>query len=192
MSLGHNWLTCCVSSPYFRDIAWKNLKWLGCTPFAHLSTCTHIVLLSVCVTRCSVFLTLRFAPDRVGFLPEETYFFRDTRKKVEETYFFRFYPDKTGRNWTKLWKMSEMLEKKLSYLISHKRVWLQMHLVNWYCLKTWCRKKKTQLPLAYFFQFYPDKTGRNWMTKLIIILIFSQKVMVTNALIWLLLLRNMI
>ena len=39
---------------------------------------------------------------RVGFLPEETYFFQDTRKKVEETYFFRFCPDKTGRNWTKL------------------------------------------------------------------------------------------
>ena len=52
--------------------------------------------------------------DRVGFLPEETYFFRDTRKKVEETYFFQFCPDKTGRNWIKLektWKMSEMLEK---------------------------------------------------------------------------------
>ena len=41
---------------------------------------------------------------RVGFLPEETYFFRDTRKKVEETYFFQFCPDKTGRNWTKLEK----------------------------------------------------------------------------------------
>ena len=39
---------------------------------------------------------------RVGFLPEETYFFRDTRKKVEETYFFQFCSDKTGRNWTKL------------------------------------------------------------------------------------------
>ena len=50
---------------------------------------------------------------RVGFLPEETHFFRDTRKKVEETYFFQFCPGKTGRNWTKLeklWKMSEMLE----------------------------------------------------------------------------------
>ena len=43
-------------------------------------------------------------PCRVGFLPEETYFFRDTRKKVEETYFFQFCPDKTGRNWTKLEK----------------------------------------------------------------------------------------
>ena len=41
---------------------------------------------------------------RVGFLPEETYFFQDTRKKVEETYFFRFCPDKTGRNRTKLEK----------------------------------------------------------------------------------------
>ena len=49
--------------------------------------------------------------NRVGFLLEETYFFRDTRKKVEETYFFQFCPDKTGRNWTKLWRMSEMLEK---------------------------------------------------------------------------------
>ena len=41
---------------------------------------------------------------RVGFFPEETYFFQDTRKKVEETYFFQFCPDKTGRNWTKLEK----------------------------------------------------------------------------------------
>ena len=41
---------------------------------------------------------------RVGFLPEETYFFQDTRKKVEETYFFQFCPEKTGRNWTKLEK----------------------------------------------------------------------------------------
>ena len=41
---------------------------------------------------------------RVGFLPEETYFFQDTRIKVEETYFFLFCPDKTGRNWTKLEK----------------------------------------------------------------------------------------
>ena len=41
---------------------------------------------------------------RVGFFPEETYFFRDTRKKVEETYFFQFCPDKTGRSWTKLEK----------------------------------------------------------------------------------------
>ena len=38
---------------------------------------------------------------RIGFLPEETFFFRDTRKKVEENYFFQFCPDKTGRNWTK-------------------------------------------------------------------------------------------
>ena len=47
----------------------------------------------------------------VGFLPEETYFFQDTRKKVDETYFFQFCPEKTGRNWKKLWKMSAMLEK---------------------------------------------------------------------------------
>ena len=66
-------------------------------------------------------------------------------------------------------------------------------------------KQKNQLLLAYFFQFYPDKTGKNWMTigetlkdvrnaeqKTIIILTFSQKVMVTNALSWLLLFRNMI
>ena len=45
-----------------------------------------------------------FVVVRVGFLPEETYFFRDTRKKVEETYFFQFCPDKTGRNWTKVEK----------------------------------------------------------------------------------------
>ena len=45
-----------------------------------------------------------FRTTRVGFLPEETYFFRDARKKVEETYFFQFCPDKTGRNWTKLEK----------------------------------------------------------------------------------------
>ena len=44
---------------------------------------------------------------RVGFLPEETYFFQDIRKKVEETCFFKFCADKTGRNWTKLEKNCE-------------------------------------------------------------------------------------
>ena len=66
---------------------------------------------------------------RVGFLPEETYFFQDTRKKVEETYFFQFCPDKTGRNWTKLEKTEKDVRnvgrKYLSYLISYKRLWLQ-------------------------------------------------------------------
>ena len=32
--------------------------------------------------------------------------------------------------------------KYLSYLISYKRLWLKMHLVNWYCLKTWCKNIK--------------------------------------------------
>ena len=63
---------------------------------------------------------------RVGFLPEETYFFRDTRKKVEETYFFQFCPDKTGRNWTKLEKTMKMVrnagKKLLPYLINYKRL----------------------------------------------------------------------
>ena len=86
--------------------------------------------------------------NRVGFLPEETYFFRDTRKKVEETYFFQFCPDKTGRNWTKLEKTMKEVRNPgknnyHTYLITYKRLLLlrlQMHLVNWYCLKPWCKK----------------------------------------------------
>ena len=78
--------------------------------------CWASSLTRICVTRPRTPLACRMqrqlddkgqiAPDasRVGFLPEETYFFRDTRKKVEETYFFQFCPDKTGRNWTKVEK----------------------------------------------------------------------------------------
>ena len=143
---------------------------------------------------------------RVGFLPEETYFFQDTRKKVEETYFFRFCPDKTGRNWTKLEKtvkdVRNVGRKYLSYLISYKRLWLKMHLVNWYCLKHYAKAS------TIFDLFLPVLSGQNWKKlddnwgnfkrcqkywkKLIIILIFSQKVMVTNTLSWLLLFRNII
>ena len=65
---------------------------------------------------------------------------------MEETYFFQFCPDKTGRNWTKLEKtvkdVRNVGRKYLSYLISYKRLWLKMHLVNWYCLKTWCKNIK--------------------------------------------------
>ena len=42
---------------------------------------------------------------RVGFLPEEMYFFQDARKKLENSYFFQFLPEETGwngRNWKKL------------------------------------------------------------------------------------------
>ena len=35
---------------------------------------------------------------RVGFLPEEMYFFQDARKKLENSYFFQFLPEETGRN----------------------------------------------------------------------------------------------
>ena len=41
------------------------------------------------------------AGSRVGFLPEETYFFRDGRKKVEETISSGFLPSKSGRKWKK-------------------------------------------------------------------------------------------
>ena len=36
--------------------------------------------------------------DRVVFLPEEMYFFRDTRRKLEDSYFFQFLPEEIGRN----------------------------------------------------------------------------------------------
>ena len=39
---------------------------------------------------------------RVGFLPEEMYFFQDAWKKLENSYFFQFLPEETGRNWKKL------------------------------------------------------------------------------------------
>ena len=54
------------------------------------------------------------ARSRVGFLPEETYFFQDTRKKWKKPIssgFVRTKLEETGQNWKKLWKMSEMLEK---------------------------------------------------------------------------------
>ena len=49
---------------------------------------------------------------RVGFLPEEMYFFQDARKKLENSYFFQFLPEETGwngRNWKKL-KYPKMLK----------------------------------------------------------------------------------
>ena len=88
--------------------------------------------------------------------------------------------DKTRK---KMWKMSEMLEKIIIILNFLQRLWLQMHLVNWYSLKTWCRKSIT------FGLFLPVLSGQNWKKlddnwetlkdvrnagkKLIIILIFS-------------------
>ena len=64
---------------------------------------------------------------------------------------------------------------------------------------------KTMMQKINYFWPISSKTGRNWMTigetlkfvrnaekKLIIMLIFSQKVMVTNALSWLQLFRNLI
>ena len=36
-----------------------------------------------------------WGPDRVVFLPEEMYFFRDTRRKLEDSYFFQFLPEET-------------------------------------------------------------------------------------------------
>ena len=38
---------------------------------------------------------------RVGFLPKETYFFRDGQKKVEESVSSGFLPSKSGRKWKK-------------------------------------------------------------------------------------------
>ena len=35
---------------------------------------------------------------RVGFLPEEMYFFQDAQKKLENSYFFQFLPEEIGRN----------------------------------------------------------------------------------------------
>ena len=55
--------------------------------------------------------------------------------------------------------MSEMLEKKISYLISYKI----LYAFGWLVLSN-NMMQNNQLLLAYFFQFYPDKTGRNWMT----------------------------
>ena len=83
-------------------------------------------------------------------------------KKPISSGFVRTKLEETGQNWKKLWKMSEMLEKKqLSYLISYKRLWLRMHLVNWYCLKTWCRKKTITFGLFFssFIRTKLEETG---------------------------------
>ena len=56
------------------------------------------------LTHCGL-VTFCGVMDRVGFLPEEMYFFQDTRKKLENSYFFQFLPEETGwngRNWKKL------------------------------------------------------------------------------------------
>ena len=125
-------------------------------------------------------------------------------KKPISSSFVRTKLEETGQNWKKLWKRSEMLEK-LPYLITYKRLswlWLQMHLVNWYCLKPWCKQSIT------FCLFLPVLSGQNWKKlddnwgnlkrchkcwkKLIIILIVSQKVIVSNASSWLQLFRNLI
>ena len=49
------------------------------------------------------------------------------RKYITLTYFFQFCPDKTGQNWEKTWKMSEMVEKiiiKLNFLQKIICIWL--------------------------------------------------------------------
>ena len=43
-----------------------------------------------------------FPTGRVGFLPEETYFFQDTWKKLEKTGRKWFFPLYSGRKWKKL------------------------------------------------------------------------------------------
>ena len=73
---------------------------------------------------------------RVGFLPEETYFFRDTRKKVEETYFFQYCPDKTGRNWTKLEKtMKEVRNagKNIITILNYLEKIIMIMVTNAFC-----------------------------------------------------------
>ena len=118
-----------------------------------------------------------------------------------------FLPVLSGQNWKKLdktGKNSERCQKcLLSYLTSYKRLWLQMHLVNWYSLKNMMQKKTITLGLflPVLSRLKWKKLGHNWgnfercqkcSKKLIVILIFSQKVMVTYALSWLLLFGNMI
>ena len=57
-----------------------------------------------------------------------------------------FLPVLSGQNWKKLDKtvkdVRNVGRKYFSYLISYKRLWLKMHLVNRYCLKTWCNNIK--------------------------------------------------
>ena len=124
-----------------------------------------------------------------------------------------FLPVLSGQNWKKLDKTGKNYErgqkcwKKIItiYLITYKRLpwlWLKMHLVNWYCLKSWCKQSIT------FGLFFPVLSGQNWKKlddnwgnlerchkcwkKLIIILISSKKVIVSNASSWLQLFRNLI
>ena len=161
---------------------------------------------------------------RVGFLPEETYFFWDTRKKSGRNLFI---PVLSGQNWKKLDKTGKnyergnagkiitilnYLQKIIIIMVTRERerlslsafLWLQMHLVNWYCLKPWCKQSSN------FGLFLPVLSGQNWKKlednwgnlkrchkcwkKLIIILIFSQKIIVSisNASSWLQLFRNLI
>ena len=70
---------------------------------------------------------------------------------------------KLDKNWTKLWKMSEMLKKIIIILNFLQKIMVTKAFGQLVLSKNMMQKKK-QLPLAYFFQFDPDKTGRNWIT----------------------------
>ena len=98
-------------------------------------------------------------------------------KKPISSSFVRTKLEETGQNWKKLWKMSEMLDlsgtpgvrpiglspgswQTSLGLGSMSRYSAQilicitkdyMHLVNWYCLKTWCKKIDYFWPISSSF-----------------------------------------
>ena len=57
--------------------------------------------------------------------------------------------------------MSEMLEKIILNFLQKIMV---TNAFGSLVLSENMMQKKNQLPLAYLFQFYPDKTGINWIT----------------------------
>ena len=61
-------------------------------------------------------------------------------KKPISSSFVRTKLEETGQNWKKTVKDVRNVGRK--YLISYKRLWLKIHLVNWYRLKTLCKNIK--------------------------------------------------
>ena len=115
-----------------------------------------------------------------------------------------FLPVLSGQNWKKLDKTGRAQNcwKKIIIILNYLQKIIMIMVTNAFGKLV---LSKTMMRKINYFWPISSKTGRNWMTigetlkfvrnaekKLIIMLIFSQKVMVTNAWSWLQLFRNLI
>ena len=119
-----------------------------------------------------------------------------------------FLPVLSGQNWKKLDKTGKNYDrgqncwKKIIIILNYLQKIIMIMVTNAFGKLV---LSKTMMQKINYFWPISSKTGRNWMTigetlkfvrnaekNLIIMLIFSQKVMVTNALSWLQPFRNLI